>query len=44
VVRIRFEGPPSLNMKRAHDLLEVPNTMVHVYLHFFQSNEYDLYL
>jgi hypothetical protein len=44
VVKIRFEGPPSLNMKRAHDLLEVPNTMVHVYLHFFQSNEYDLYL
>jgi hypothetical protein len=35
VVKIRFEGPPSLNMKRAHDLLEVPNTMVHVYLHFF---------
>jgi hypothetical protein len=41
VVKMRFEGPPSLNMKRAHYLLEVPNTMVHVYLQFFQSNEYD---
>jgi hypothetical protein len=29
VVKMRFEGPPSLNMKRAHDLLEVPNFMVH---------------
>jgi hypothetical protein len=31
VVKMRFEGPPSLNMKRTHDLLEVPNAMVHVY-------------
>ena len=32
VVKMRFEGPPSLNMKRTHDLLEVPNFMVHSYL------------
>jgi hypothetical protein len=35
VVKMRFEGPPSLNMKRTHDLLEVPNSMVHVYLQVF---------
>lgn len=35
VVKMRFEGPPSLNMKRTHDLLEVYNFMVHFYLLFF---------
>ena len=32
VVKMRFEGPPSLNMKRTHDILEVPNFRVHFYL------------
>jgi hypothetical protein len=27
VVKMRFEGPPSLNMKRTHELLEVPIAM-----------------
>jgi hypothetical protein len=35
VVKMRFEGPPSLNMKRTHDLLEVPNFMVRFCLWFF---------
>jgi hypothetical protein len=40
VVKLTFEGPPSLNMNGTHGLLEVPNFMVHVYLQFFKFSEY----
>ncbi|OEL27010.1 CRM-domain containing factor CFM3, chloroplastic/mitochondrial [Dichanthelium oligosanthes] len=40
VVKMRFEGPPSLNMKRTHDLLEVRNFMVHIYLQLMKNDSF----
>jgi len=41
VVKMRFEGPPSLNMKRTHDLLEVPNLRVLSVVFFFSPMKND---
>lgn len=38
VVKMRFEGPPSLNMKRTHDLLEVLNFVAHFLSLFFPQS------